>query len=95
MYSKHDKRRSGSTEPGGDGDCKSSNSSDSSFHDEYSIFSRPLKDLPVLSSFEFQYDKMPYHQEESKGEEGEEAPVKDEQMSAQKSPFEWFMSFQH
>jgi len=35
---------------------KEDNQSDSSFEEENSIFSRPLKDLPVLSSMNFVYD---------------------------------------
>ena len=35
-----------------DSDAKS----DSSFESEFSIFSRPLKDLPVLSTLDFVYD---------------------------------------
>ena len=66
----------------------SGDSSDSSFHDEYSIFSRPLKDLPVLSTLDFQMDPVP-PREESREEEKEV-----EEVLPQKSPFEWLMSFQ-
>jgi len=35
---------------------KEDNQSDSSFEEENSIFSRPLKDLPVLGTMNFVYD---------------------------------------
>ena len=70
--------------------------SDSSFDEEFSIFSKPLKDLPVLNSMKIMYDfnnqEEPLSKQNYEDVKIDEQNYENEDSKPKLSPFELLMS---